>query len=187
MVVTRMAAIRLCGEFERRPGRFFTLQNNHMGLDNYPVRCECGGHTYRRGIPDRHTHRSNEPCPFKNGNFPLGILASCCWLRGKIAARELEALGEETLSSRMYEDMTAEGALDFAKELRSCARRLARTYRDTTEKPNGAGYNGTLDVERKQVTWGSYSTFEEALAEIHRAARWYQRVGRLGYGVHAWS
>jgi hypothetical protein len=36
------------------------------------------------------------------------------------------------------------------------------------------------------VIWGKYSTFEEALAWIREAARWYEKVGHLGFGVHAW-
>jgi hypothetical protein len=31
------------------------------------------------------------------------------------------------------------------------------------------------------------STVRQALTAIRQAARWYEKVGKLGYGVRAWS
>lgn len=156
-----------------------------MGLDNYPVRCECGKHSYGDDIPKGLTHREDEPCPFKDDDFPIGPMGACCWLRGKAAARELEALGETALYGRMHESMTAEEALEFARDLLHEAEALEHDYRGKP-KPRGAGWNGRWNDALKEVAWGMHSTFEGALASIREAARWYEKVGRLGYGVHAW-
>jgi hypothetical protein len=157
-----------------------------MGLDNYPVPCECGEHTQARAVPKGFTHRAKEPCPFKEDDFPIGPLGTCCWLRGKAAARELVALSERALSDRMHINMTAEQALDFAKELADAADRLERLHAGRPDEPKGAGWNGTWEPDRKEWVWEMYSTFEEALASIREAARWYEKVGRLGFGVNAW-
>ncbi len=173
-------------ESERHPGRFLTLHHDHMGLDNYPIRCTCGKHSYSHGIPKGYTHREEEPCPFEQDRFPIGMMGACCWLRGKAAARELEALREGALADRMFQDMTAEEALAFAEQLVDAALRLEGRHAGQPDKPKGAGWNGTWDAERKEWVWETYSTFEEALSQIREAARWYEKVGRLGFGVHAW-
>ncbi len=183
---TDVAGFGSRGGTGRLPGWLFIPHTIHMGLDNYPVRCECGQHSYKDDIPKGFTHRKTEPCPFKNDDFPIGMMGSCCWLRGKVAAHELEALGEDDLSGRMLEDMTAEEALAFADELVAVATRLEAQYAGLSVKPRGTGWNGRWNDERKEWVWGKYSTFEEALASIREAARWYEKVGRLGYGVHAW-
>lgn len=169
--VTRVTGFGSRGGTGRLPGRPFIPHTIHMGLDNYPVRCECGKHSYRSGVPKGFTHRTSEPCPFKDDGFPIGMMGSCCWLRGKAAAFELEALGERVLSDRMYQNMTAEEALAFAQELVDAAGRLEGLHAGQPDKPKGAGWNGTWDSERKETVWNTYSTFEEALAEIRLAAR----------------
>lgn len=178
------AALRSRRRFERHPGRLIP-HDDHMGLDNYPVPCECGKHTRRSGIPDGLTHREKEPCPFKDENFPIGMLGSCCWLRGKVAAYELDALHERQLCERMFQNMTAEEAFSFALELDAAADRLERQHAGDAEKPRGAPWNGRLN-ERNEWVWETFSTFETALASIREAARWYRKIGLLGFGVHAW-
>jgi hypothetical protein len=114
------------------------------------------------------------------------MLGTCCSLRGKVAAHELDALGEVDLAGAMYSDMTCERAREFAQELRAAADALEQRYATTADKPHGAGWNGTWNAERKEWDWQTYSTFEEALARIREAARWYEEIGSLGYGVDAW-
>jgi len=159
---------------------------NTMGLDNFPVPCPCGRHPKARRERDGCTHEKDEACPFKADNPPKGMIATCCSLRGNMAARELEALGERALEARMYSDMTAEEALNFAEELRREADRLEAKHQHDAERPKGAGWNGIWNESTKTCEWQSRSTFEKALAEIRLAARWYEKVGSLGYGVHAW-
>lgn len=166
------------------PGRIFILHTISMGLDNYPVPSE--GRAYRDGIPEGFTHLPTEPCPFSTDGNPIGMLGSCCWLRGKAAARELSALHEDDLGERMYTNMSADEAISFARALLDAALRLEAKYADRSPKPKGAGWNGTWDLKRGVNVWATYSTFEEALASIREAAVWYEKVGKLGYGVHAW-
>lgn len=159
-----------------------------MGLDCLPKRCPCGNHKISTTIPDGLTHRDDEPCPFASDRFPIGMLATCCSLRGKAAAYELDALGEGELSDRMYRDMTAEEAPRFATVLREAADRLEATYADEPAKPKGAGWGRYLGLdEHGQPIWSEFTTFEDALARIREAARWYEKVGALGFGVDAWS
>lgn len=63
---------------------------------------------------------------------------------------------------------------------------LEDAHTDIDEKPRGAGWNGEWNDETKQWDWQKYSTFEEAIDEIRIAARWYEKVAELGFGVRAW-
>ena len=159
-----------------------------MGLDLIPQCCGCPKHPHDADhSDDGTTHGPNEPCPFKKDNFPKGMLGTCCSLRGKVAAHELQALGETMLAMRMYDDMRADEAIDFAKELRVAADRLEENARDRAKKPKGAGWNGKWNAKEQRWDWQDYSTFEQAIASIREAAVWYEKVGGLGYGVWAWS
>ena len=166
----------------------FILHFTFMGLDCYPKRCPCPKHarSQRDDIPDGFTHRKDKPCPFDGDALPKGIFGSCCWLRGKEAARELEALGESSIADRLYEDMTAEEARDFATELHATADRLTEQHAKEDTKPRGAGWNGVYDLTTKETAWENYSTFEEAIAAVRTAASWYAKVSERGFGVHAW-
>ena len=86
----------------------------------------------------------------------------------------------------MYRDMTAEEAEDFSKELRVAADRLERKHAGKCDKPKGAGWNGLINAKEKRVEYQTCSTFEEALDAIREAARWYEKVSGLGFGVNAW-
>lgn len=127
------------------------------------------------------THEPDEPCPFANDKFPIGMLGSCCSLRGKVAARELEALGETDLANAMFNDMTDDEAGSFAEDLRSAADRLERDHH-ADPKLQGAEWN---EFDGTKVT-PVHTPFEKAIATIRAAARWYQKVSEMGCGVHAW-
>ena len=158
-----------------------------MGLDNYPKQCGCPKHPYDPNLPeDGATHKPSEPCPFEKDGFPTGMLGTCCSLRGKVAAHELEALGETRVSAHMYKDMSAENAAQFARELRLVADRLEKRHASDAERPKGAGWNGIWNARTKSWEYQKYSTFEDALASVREAARWYEKVAGLGFGVHAW-
>lgn len=147
------------------------LTTTSMGLDNLPVPCTCGKRHSKRQVRDGRTHDSDAPCPFAADDFPTGAFATCCSLRGKAAAYELDALSEVDLSNRMYDTMTAEEARAFAQELRQAANRLEQKHANDNPKPKGAWDN---------------ETFEQALAWIRQAADWYEKVAKLGFGVNAW-
>jgi hypothetical protein len=159
-----------------------------MGLDNFPVRCECGKHTYRRGVPRGYTHRSDEACPFDGDDFVRGFFGNCCWLRGKVTSYELEALGNADLAGRMYTDMTAEEALAFAGELRQFADEQEKLFSGEGPKPRGCKWTELkIDASGKATTVDEHTTFENAIATIRNAADWYEKTSRLGFGVRAWA
>lgn len=174
-------------EAAKRLGLLIRNQTTPMGLDNYPKQCGCPKHPYDPNLPkDGATHKPGEPCPFEKDDFPTGMLGTCCSLRGKVAADELEALGKTRTSAAMYKDMTAESAALFSRQLRLVADDLEKRYASETERPQGAGWNGLWNAETRSWEYQKYSTFEEALAAIREAARWYEKVSELGFGVHAW-
>ena len=174
-------------EAAKRLGPLIRNQMTTMGLDNFPKRCDCPKHSHLPNqSDDGTTHHPGEPCPFEKDDFPKGMLGTCCSLRGKVAAHELSALSLDCLALSMHTDMTAEQAAAFAGELRSAADQLERKYAGKADKPKGAGWNGTWNAKTREVEYHDHSTFEEALAAIREAARWYAKVASLGYGVHAW-
>ena len=178
--MTSAAAARRLGPLIRNP-------MTTMGLDNLPKQCGCPKHPYDLNLPKNGaTHKPGEPCPFEKDDFPTGMLGTCCSLRGKVAAHELEALGETRVSANMYKDMSAESAAQFARELRLVADRLEKRHASDAERPHGAGWNGLWNAQTKSWEYQKYSTFEDALASIREAARWYEKVAGLGFGVHAW-
>lgn len=183
-----LARRRRCSAAKSGPlGHFIRSQSTNMGLDCLPMRCPCGNHKTDRWIPRGLTHLKDEPCPFKDDDFPIGAFATCCSLRGKAAARELAALGEVPLSDRMHEDMTAEEAPAFAAELHEAAARLEATHANDAVKPKGAAWGEVVGWDDKgQPICTSFTPFEEAVATIREAARWYEKVSTLGFGVDAW-
>ena len=174
-------------EAAKRLGLLIRNQTTTMGLDNFPKQCGCHKHPYDPILPKKGTtHNPGEPCPFEKDEFPKGMLGTCCSLRGKVAADELKALGETHTSANMYKDMSAESAATFSKELRLVADILERRHTSDADRPQGAGWNGLWNDETKSWEYQKYSTFEDALASVREAARWYEKVAELGFGVHAW-
>lgn len=137
-------------------------------------------------LPKGMTHAKGTPCPFAPDDFPIGPLGTCCSLRGKAAADNLGALGELGLNAGMYLHKDAGEAIEFAMLLRVAADRLEQRYAGQRDKPKGYSAGGTIDAETGKITPWPRPSFEEAIASIREAADWYEKVGRLGFGVHAW-
>lgn len=157
-----------------------------MGLDCLPVSCDLRREPGQESLSCNMTHLPDEPCPFEADENPIGILGTCCSLRGKVAAFELDALGEDRLCAAMYKDMTASEAIAFAAELNEAASRLESEHAGKKRKPKGAAWGQNWDPVEKKWVGGTHTTFDEALSAIRQAARWYDKVGRLGCSVHAW-
>ena len=120
-------------------------------------------------------------CPFRQRNFSHGVLATYCWYRGKIIARELEAIGEAELAERCYQEMSQEEALQFADELEKVKEGIERR-----QKVKGAGWNGHWDSQKKRYKWETYSDKQAVLEAIEEAIEWYRKVAELGCGVDTW-
>ncbi len=113
-------------------------------------------------------------------------MGTCCSLRGKVAAENLEALGEKALYDLMHVDLPEEQCLALAKELRRAADRLELRYQHLMGKPEGMSQGGTINADTGEITPWPRPSFEEAIASIREAADWYEKVSRLGFGAHAW-
>lgn len=155
-----------------------------MGLDLLPKRLTH--HDMKGVLPRGMTHPSGTPCPFFPDDFPTGMMGTCCSLRGKVAAENLEALGEKALYDLMHVDLHEEQCLAAAKELRRAADRLEQRYQHQADKPKGMSQGGMINAETGEITPWPRPSFEEAIASIREAADWYEKVGRLGFGAHAW-
>lgn len=153
-----------------------------MGLDCLP-RSTRREH---QQLPDGMVHQEDAPCPFQADGFPVGMLGTCCSLRGKVAAYELDALGEVVTANLLYESVSSDGARRVADEIDAAITRLESRYRHADEKPNGFEWGGILNLENGSVQPRTSPTFDEALAEIRLAARWYRKVADLGFGVYSW-
>lgn len=112
-------------------------------------------------------------------------MGTCCALKWDEVEHDLNALGEGDFVHRMYRDMAAEEARVFADELCTAAARLEQQHSNNISKSQGAGYNGHYDKKKRATLWTNYTAFEQALASVREAARWYEKVAKLGYGVHA--
>ena len=153
-----------------------------MGLDLFPRRKTDPDATKATG----RTHRADEPCPFASDDFPLASTGTCCSLRGKMAAENLYALGALDVCGLLHEDLDADRTLHVAARLRGAADHLEQRYEGQSEKPSGASFGGKIIAETGEFIPWPQPSFEEAIASIREAADWYEKVGRLGFGVHAW-
>ncbi len=95
-------------------------RSNSMGLD-LPFHDDTptldATKAARNDSPDR------RPLPVHPRRLPDRLpMGTCCSLRGKAAADNLDALGETSVCDAMHDDMDAEDALRFARRLRACRR-----------------------------------------------------------------
>lgn len=156
-----------------------------MTLDNLPIPCGCGKHSEAWSFSVRGIHPSGKLCPIQIEDFPGGLLSTCRPLRGSQVVRKLAALGAEGLAYEMLEDMSCEEALDFACRLRKTADHLESEHQGDAEKSERPYRTTGKKPMKKDCPWGTHTNLDESLAKIREAAQWYEKVSRLGYGVHA--
>ena len=154
-----------------------------MALNCLPITCPCGQHHDHSGIPEGLTHRPKALCPFQGDDNPVGPLGTCCSLYGQAAAATLESLGERHLSGLMHDHMTAERALDFAGYLRTAADQVRREQE--AKRPDAAA-TPSAQAKEPAETSEKPTVLDLKLAVIHQAAAWYEKIGKLGFGVEAW-
>lgn len=154
-----------------------------MGLDNYPDPYPCK----KLGVvifteDERIDCDRTAQCPFRHDDTPTGVFGASCWYRGKILARELEALGMDDLAAECYQDISCSQAAEFAERLGE----LADSLEERLDDFRGAGWNGTLDPATGTIKWSTYSTKSEVITAIRTASSWYEKVSGLGCSVRAW-
>jgi hypothetical protein len=133
------------------------------------------------------THQKPDPCPFKDDGHPIGVFGSCCSFRGNVAALYLLALGLGWLAPGLYTDKTPEEAITFAARLREAIERLRETMNAAAQRANqpvdDLFTSGTVKVP--DVGWEF--PIGQGVDAIEAVARWYDKIGQMGFGVHAWS
>lgn len=137
-------------------------------------------------LPFGMTHPNDTPCPFANDDVPRGYINTCCSFNTDAATKNLDALKKKALARLLHEDIGEEPVLAVAKELRLAADAIEGRYVESADTDDSRGEGGVIDIATEKFTPWSRPRFEEALASIRKAADWYEKVGRLGFGVEVW-
>lgn len=133
------------------------------------------------------THPSGRRCPLASDPLIEGYVTSCCTFPGYMAVRELRAHGMRALAARMLhgEELSAADAVAFSRELEDATRKLVAKHADLATQPQGARWEPAWSPELKEWDCDFRPDFEESVAVLRAAARWYAYVGRRGFGVEA--
>lgn len=151
-----------------------------MGLHLLP----CSARPEHQPLPPGATHPKDAPCPF--GEHPTDPRSPCCSFPGNPTVLYLIASDLATLAITLYRDVSPEGAVDMADELRTAAKSLRRDVTEGWRRTSPPGTKSTADVTTSipSVRWSF--ELDDALAELEAAACWYEKIGRMGFGVKAW-
>jgi hypothetical protein len=132
-------------------------------------------------IPVGYTHPTSRQCPFQKGNFPSCPSGRCCCFRSSKAATILLEANMDDLCRRLYQNMSSERALDFARRLRMFVSAFRQGYRANRYGVAARSRNGGTRRNRRVYS----RDFEKTVASVEEAARWYRKIGRMGCGVLA--
>ncbi len=129
------------------------------------------------------THEVGAPCPFTSDSSPYG--PRCCSLDGDALRNAIQAFGEddcaEILSSGI--ELNATHTSLFSVLLRSLVERIEYQY-EGQPKWNGGHRVAWLNLYTgKRTPWPPEAV--EMLTTMRTAADWFEKVGRLGFGVRA--
>lgn len=151
-----------------------------MGLDLTP----------RRGDrpldnPPGMTHKDSEPCPFADDKNPIGVFGTCCSYRGNACALYCIGIGLGGLAIALYEDKTPEEAIAFATAIRGAVTKFNEVQADAFKRAGvAAGERDKAEAEVPDVNWRF--SLSKAVSELQQTAKWFEKVGKLGYSVHPW-
>lgn len=165
------------------PGRSLThLILRMRQLYCVPVPCRCGRHGRYRSEPGI-IHLSSEACPFAALSQNPAFLGSCCTLFADSARKNLIAAYEFGLANDMEDDLSSEHAFMLGLRILAWAEEAEGRLSDlgAGERPRGRVTAVTSDEEGLRAV--AHAKFEEAIASVRVAARWYEHVARRGYGV----
>ena len=136
-------------------------------------------------LPFGMTHPNDTNCSFANDKLPTGFINTCCSLNTATAAENLVTFGHDALAKLLQMGMASEKLPYIAKELRRAADSLRGQYVEFVDDL-GARRAGVRKLVHAAVSARLRAGFEEALASMRKAADWYEKVGRLGFGVEVW-
>lgn len=137
-------------------------------------------------LPLGQIHAGDTSCPFADDSLPGGG-ATCCSFSTEFAVKALYEFGKVELIKALRKDLDADDAVALARDLRRCADLLDRRYVPPKDTEDGTQTGGVMNPATGVFTPWTPLAFETALASIRQAADWYEKVGKLGFGVHVWS
>jgi hypothetical protein len=133
------------------------------------------------------THRASAPCPYKDDNNPIGMLATCCSFRANAVALYLFAMGSGPLAVRLFEGKLPEQAIEFADQLHATATKYRNGMMDAAKKAGKRvdPFLTGLTAQIPDVDWEF--SIAKALQMIEACAKWHEKTGRMLCGVRAWA
>jgi hypothetical protein len=137
-------------------------------------------------LPFGMAHPNDTPCPFANDDLPCGYINTCCSFNTEGVVETLRAFGKLGLVKFLTEDLNIDSVLVVAKELRRSADWMESRYEKPILRPDGSHVGGFTNLVTGEFNPRLRSAFEAEVASIRKAADWYEKVGKLGFGVHVW-
>ena len=137
-------------------------------------------------LPLGQTHADDADCPFANDSLANGG-TTCCSFNTELAVKALYEFGKVDLAKALRRGLDGDDAVDLARDLRRSADTLDARYIQPEDGEDGAQTGGLTNLATGVFTPWSRLAFESALTSIRQAATWYEKVGKLGFGVHVWS
>ena len=123
-------------------------------------------------------------CPFYDSNHSVGMFGTNCWYRGKVIARELEALGYEGFSNEFYQNKESNELPELKSELESILKNLDSFSEEEKKNLKGAGWNG--HYENNKLVWETYSNCEDIKKEFKDVINWLSILIKNDCGFKAW-
>ncbi len=137
-------------------------------------------------LPFGMAHPNDTPCPFADDKRPVGYINTCCSFNTAQVVESLLDFGKLGLAKLLTEDLSVSSTLVVAGELRRSAEWANGRYEEPTDEPDTSETGGFTNLATGEFIPRVRFEFDEALALIRQAADWYEKVGKLGFGVHAW-
>ena len=159
-----------------------------MGLDNIPDPYPCAGKKITLRTKDDkldcNAMIEKKVCFFYDSKHAVGIFGTNCWYRGKVIARELEALGYENLADEFYQDKKNNELPEIKSELESILNSLDSLPEEEKKNLKGAGYNGHF--KNGNFIWETYSNYDDITNELKDVIKWLEILIKNECGFRAW-
>jgi len=182
--VSRTTALEVARRSELRPYELTPSPTISMKTLMLPHRSEPLAP--EDALPFGMTHPNDTPCPFAADDLPRGFVNTCCSCRTAEAIDvfvKYDLLGYARL---LEETLNAEQVRDFAGQLRVAADTLEEQYTEPGEPSADRGPGGVTLVVTGRFIPCTRHRFEQELASTRKVADWYEKLGRLGFGVSPW-
>ena len=159
-----------------------------MGLDNIPNPYPCVGKEMTIRTKDDKLDCDSmierEICPFYDSKHAIGMFGTNCWYRGKVIARELEAIGYENLGDEFYQDKESNELPELRSNLESILNNIDSLPEGEKMNLKGAGWNGHF--EKDELIWETYSNYDDITRELKDVINWLDILIENGCGYKAW-